>query len=237
MPGAHSSAKTTNRRLTALPRRPVAAPNIATSATAEVGIGRRLRDLRAEHGLSLRALAECSGLNVNTLSLIENDKTSPSVSTLQQIAAALDVPIVALFETGAPKNSVTYIRADLRPRAAFAHGILEDLGVGMTDRAVEPFVVTLEPYAGSGSHPIVHTGFEFVFGLQGEIAYRIEEHTYMLEAGDSLLFESHLPHLWHNPTAQQSRAILVLCPTDARDRPTERHFMDRESWLPADDQA
>jgi hypothetical protein len=49
-----------------------------------------------------------------------------------------------------------------------------------------------------------------------------------LEAGDSLLFESHLPHQWHNPTGQQSQAILVLYPTDARDRPTERHFIAKE---------
>jgi transcriptional regulator with XRE-family HTH domain len=179
--------------------------------------------------MSLRALAERSGLNVNTLSLIENCKISPSVGTLQQIAAALEVPIVSFFETGAQANTVAYIKADLRPRATFAHGMLEDLGAGMTHRAVEPFVVTLEPYAGSGSHPIVHTGFEFVFCLQGEIGYQVEDHTYVLSSGDSLLFESHLPHLWHNPTTQQSQAILVLCPIDARERLTERHFMDREA--------
>jgi transcriptional regulator with XRE-family HTH domain len=192
-----------------------------------VNVGRRLRDLRAERDLSLRALAERSGLNVNTLSLIENGKTSPSVGTLQQIAAALEVPIVAFFETDAPKKSIAYIKAGHRPRAAFAHGILEDLGAGLTNQGVEPFVVTLEPHANSGPHPIVHTGFEFVFCLQGEIAYQIEEHTYALRAGDSLLFESHLPHQWHNPAAQQSQAILVLYPTDARDRPTERHFTAR----------
>jgi transcriptional regulator with XRE-family HTH domain len=194
------------------------------ASVQEVDVGRRLRELREERGLSIRALAEKSGLNVNTLSLIENGKTSPSVSTLQQVAIALQSPITAFFETGAPRNSVAHVRAGRRPRAAFAHGTLEDLGMGVSEHAVEPFVVTLEPNAGSGAHPIVHTGHEFVFCLQGRIVYTIEDHTYALEAGDSLLFESRLPHRWQNMDATPSQAILVLCPSDERDRPTEQHF-------------
>jgi transcriptional regulator with XRE-family HTH domain len=187
-------------------------------------VGARLRELRVEQGLSIRALAERSQLNVNTLSLIENNKTSPSVSTLQQIAAALAVPITAFFETNAPKNSIAHMVAHNRPRIAFAHGTLEDLGAGLTHRAVEPFVVTLEPHADSGDNPIVHTGFEFVFCLQGRITYLIEDRSYVLEPGDSLLFESYLPHRWQNAEAEPAQGLLVLYPTDAHDRPTDRHF-------------
>jgi transcriptional regulator with XRE-family HTH domain len=207
----------------------MAAPGAGSTASSDVNAGRRLRELRIERGLSIRALAQQSGLNVNTLSLIENSKTSPSVSTLQQIAVALDVPITAFFETDAPKNNVAYIRAGHRPRATFAHGTLEDLGAGLTDRAVEPFVVMLQPHTDSGPHPIVHTGYEFVFCLKGSITYTIEERVYVLEPGDSLLFESHLPHRWQNADAERSQAILVLYPLDARDRPTERHFAPKET--------
>src|SRR3989304_10540717 len=63
----------------------------------EVDVGLSLRTLREECGFSLRALAEKSGLSVNTLSLIENRKTSPSVGTLQKISAALQVPMIAFF--------------------------------------------------------------------------------------------------------------------------------------------
>ena len=87
----------------------------------------------------------------------------------------------------------------------------------------------LEPNADSGPHPIVHTGYEFVFCLDGRIAYTIEEHTYVLEPGDSLLFESRLPHRWQNAHAAPSQAVLVLYPTDARDRPSERHFASKET--------
>ncbi len=203
---------------------PASEPSLNKSSHPEVNVGRRLRALRDEHDLSARALAEKSGLAVNTLSLIENGKTSPSVSTLQQLAFALDVPITAFFETDAPKNKVAYIKAERRPRAAFAHGTLEDLGAGLSHRAVEPFVVTLEPHMGSGPDTIVHTGYEFVYCIEGRIVYTIEEHTYLLEPGDSLLFESHLPHRWQNVDTRTSRAILVFYPTDERDRPTERHF-------------
>src|SRR5512143_3738967 len=101
--------------------RPKPAPKAHSSTKPEVNVGQRLRELRNERELSIRALAERSGLNVNTFSLIENGKTSPSVSTLQQIAAALEVPITAFFESAAPKNSVAHIVAHNRPRLAFAH--------------------------------------------------------------------------------------------------------------------
>ena len=65
----------------------------------DVDVGARVRELRIAAGLSIRALAEASGLNVNTLSFIENNKSSPSVSTLQQLAATLEIPLTSFFET------------------------------------------------------------------------------------------------------------------------------------------
>ena len=197
---------------------------IAVDPAPEINVGIRLRALRNERDLSIRALAEKSELAMNTLSLIENGKTSPSVSTLQQIALALDVPITAFFETDAPKKSVAHIKANQRPQAVFAHGTLEDLGAGLSSRAVEPFVVTLQPHSGSGLQTIVHTGFEFVYCLEGRIVYTIEGSSYLLDPGDSLLFESHLPHIWQNVGSEMARMILVLFPSDERDHPTERHF-------------
>ncbi len=194
-------------------------------AAMDVDVGGNLRQLREGRNLTLRALAEKSGLAINTLSLIENGKTSPSVSTLQQLAMGLNVPITAFFKTGAPKSNIAYIKSDCRMRSIFDHGILEDLAAGSNIQAVEPFIVTLEQDAGSGSQDIVHTGYEFIYCLEGCIVYTIEKHTYLLEPGDSLLFEAHLPHRWQNLCPTKSRSILVLFPTDDRDNPTERHFI------------
>jgi transcriptional regulator with XRE-family HTH domain len=227
MPGTRSGVKVRGGPLTRQCRRcaPANAPLVVgTAPSLEANVGCCLRKLRSEQKLSIRALAEKSGLAVNTLSLIENGKTSPSCSTLQQIATALGVPITAFFETGLPQSSVIHIKANQRPHAAFAHGTLEDLGAGLKSRAVEPFVIILEPNSGSGANSIVHTGHEFVYCLQGRIVYTVEERPYLLEPGDSLLFESHLPHRWQNVDTEPSQALLVLCPTDVRDRPTERHF-------------
>lgn len=199
--------------------------DLAAASPSATNVGRRLRELRQERELSIRVLAELSGLNVNTLSLIENNKTSPSVSTLQQLAATLDVPITAFFEHDLSKNSVAHHTADRRPRVALVHGLLEDLSAGLTGRTVQPFVLTLEPQADSGPQPIVHTGVEFVYCLQGQITYRVEDRVYVLAPGDSLLFESHLPHYWQNSASAVAQALLVLCPADERDRPTERHFV------------
>jgi len=190
----------------------------------EIDVGRRLRELRVARGLSMRALAQQSGLNVNTLSLIENQHTSPSVSTLQQLAKTLQVSISAFFETGQGNKQVVHQKTGARPRAAFTHGTMEDLGAGMSRFGAEPLIVTLAPKADSGKNPIAHTGREFVYCLEGRIAYSVDTETYLLEPGDSLLFEAYLPHHWKNLDGTPSRTLLVLCPMDERDNPTERHF-------------
>jgi transcriptional regulator with XRE-family HTH domain len=196
-----------------------------TQPSSDVNVGRRLRELRIERGISIRALAEKSGLNVNTLSLIENAKTSPSVSTLQQVAAALEVPINAFFETEKILQMIVCQKVMDRKAVAFAHGTMADLGTGFARSGLEPFVVTLEPFADSGDTPIVHTGLEFVFCLEGCLSYEVDGQIFILEPGDSLIFEAHLPHSWRNAGDSPSRSLLILCPADERDHPDERHFM------------
>jgi transcriptional regulator with XRE-family HTH domain len=189
-----------------------------------VSVGQQLRGLRAERGISIRALAELSGLNVNTLSLIENGKSSPSVGTLQQLASALDVPITAFFERKISQSEISYLKAGKRRSVAFNQGTLEDLGTDLTLRGGRPLLVTMEPKADSGPIPIVHTGHEFVFCLEGQLTYTIDGNLYPLDPGDSLLFAAHLPHCWCNSGKIPSRSLLIMCPTDEDDYPTERHF-------------
>jgi transcriptional regulator with XRE-family HTH domain len=177
-----------------------------------VDVGGRLRSLREGRQLSIRALAEASGLAVNTLSLIENSKTSPSVSTLQQIAVALGVPITAFFEPDAPRSRLVFIKAGQQQATALPHGDLSDLGAGMAQRNIEPLLITLNPGVGSGPQLIVHPGQEFVYCLEGRIRYTVDGRIYVLEPGDSLIFESSMPHSWENTDSTPARALLVLCP-------------------------
>lgn len=200
------------------PTNPVAEPS------QEHYVGQRVRQLRIESGWSIRALAEASGLSVNTLSLIENGKISPSVSTLHRAAQALGVAITAFFEVPSPRQQVVFTTAATRSGERFEHGAVEDLAIGFASHGLHPCQVTLAPHNGSGVDPIVHTGYEFVYCLQGRVTYTVDGQRYLLMPGDSLLFESHLPHRWENEDDTPAQMLLVLAPTDDRDRPTHRHF-------------
>lgn len=188
-----------------------------------VDVGSRLRALREQRRMSIRALAEASGLAVNTLSLIENGRTSPSVSTLQRLAMTLQMPISAFFTPDVPQQRVVFTPAGQATATLFPHGALTDLAPGLANRTLEPLLLTLDPGAGSGPEPIVHTGQEFVFGLSGNILYTVADHTYTIGPGDSLLFEAVLPHRWHNPGHAPAQALLVLCPLELPRSAIERH--------------
>ena len=205
---------------------PVAKEN--TNLTAEVLVGSKIRELRNLRGLSLRRLAARSGLNINTLSLVENAKTSPSIGTLQQLANALEVPLAEFFESEPISLRIVFTSHKQRPDTTLSNGLMENLGKDLADNAVQPFVVSLKSGGGSGERNIVHTGHEFVYCLRGRVLYTVEDKPYLLEPGDSLVFESHLPHRWQNAFDGESQIILVLIPTDQRDLPCSRHFSDEQ---------
>ncbi|HNT55038.1 MAG TPA: NifB/NifX family molybdenum-iron cluster-binding protein [Anaerolineaceae bacterium] len=199
-------------------------PNVSKAPSAELQVGHRVRELRTRHGLSLRALADRSGLNINTLSLIENGKSSPSVSTLQQLAQALDIHISSFFETEPTLKNVVFTSREQRPGAVIGDTQMQNLGKDLSGSVVQPFVVTLKPGMGSGERLIVHTGHEFVYCLEGTIRYLIEQAEYILTPGDSLVFEAHLPHCWQNHGSDTAQILLILLPSDERDQPAGRHL-------------
>ena len=128
------------------------------------------------------------------------------MGTLQQLAQSLQVPITAFFETVIGEKKIVFQKNGERPRAAFAHGLMEDLGAGMPRFGAEPLIITLNPEADSGKNPIVHTGREFMYCLEGHIAYTVDGETYILEPGDSLIFEADLAHRWRNLDKTPSHA-------------------------------
>ncbi len=187
-------------------------------------VGRRLRAIRLNKGFSLKSLSEHSGLNINTLSLIENGKTSPSVSTLQQLSMAMAIPISYFFDSEPELQRIVFTPALDRPQVRIGGTLMESLGENLTDNAIQPFLVTMAPGSGSGDCPIVHTGYEFVFCMTGSIQYCINEEYYYLNAGDSVVFQSHLPHCWKNIGEQSAEIVLVLSPADKDEEPGGRHF-------------
>jgi transcriptional regulator with XRE-family HTH domain len=179
----------------------------------EMLVGMKIRELRNQRGYSLRALAESSGLNINTLSLVEKGKCSPSVGTLQLLAKALEVHITAFFESDPVQARVVFTSHKHRPESTLYNAQMQNLGKDLAGGVVQPFIVTLEPGAGSGDRMIVHSGHEFVYCLSGKILYVIDQIVYILAPGDSVVFESDLPHQWKNIDEDQSQFILILYPS------------------------
>jgi len=195
----------------------------------EFSLGEKLRQLRSERNISQRDLARLASLSPNSISLIERDETSPSVSTLQSLAAALNIRMSYFFEEEAP-SSVLHIKSGSRPKIESEGAIIEGMGQTLPFQELEPFLMTLEPKAGSGGErQVVHSGHEFVYCLQGKIEYVIDGKIYFLEVGDILIFEATLPHLWRNPYDSEAKFILVLQTPNASREPVQRHFSSHPS--------
>ena len=205
-----------------LPEAQTAAPAEPCCSSEEL-IGARLRLLRRKRNLSIRTLAAQCGLSANTLSLIENGHTSPSVHTLELLARGLGVPLAALFEEEAEGPTLVYQQYGQRPRVQFTQGTLENLGEGLPPLGAEPILVTLN--AGQAeTENISHAGREFIFCLEGSMTVIVAGQAYPLSMGDSLLFDASTPHRWINPQAEPTRLLVLFCPMEARDQPAERHL-------------
>lgn len=184
------------------------------TGSTEVHVGQKIHNMRKVSNLSLRALAQRSNINVNTLSLIENGKTSPSVSTLQALAGALNVPIVTFFEAEIIQDQIVFTRNKQRPQMTSENALIEILGKGLAGNGLQPLIVTLAGGEGCGQNTVTHSGYEFVYCLSGKVLYYIDDKTYLLESGDSIVFQSELPHRWQNVSEDPSQIILVICPSN-----------------------
>jgi len=186
-------------------------------------LGAKLRAIRNERNLSQRELAKESGISPNAISLIERDENSPSVSTLQSLAAALNVKMSYFFEDE-ETHSILHKKTGQRPIITSKGVEIEGIGGELHHQEMEPFRVTLAPHSGSGERQVVHTGHEFVYCLVGNVEYIIDGNVYPLEAGDFLMFEAHQPHVWRNTTDQEAKFLLVLQTPEESTEPVERHF-------------
>jgi len=187
-------------------------------------VGSRVRALRHERGLSLRALAELSDLSPNTISLVERGSTSPSVSTLQRLATALGVLITDFFTEPIERRQIIHTPAPERARAGSASVMLESLGYGLEQQACDPFFVTLKAGANSGDQIMLHSGHELIYILEGELDYEISGETYHLVPGDALLFHAELPHRWRNPIDEPVVFLLIMQVTTERQEMVDQHL-------------
>ena len=177
----------------------------------KLAVGKRIKELRTRQGLSLRALAELSRLSTNAISLIERGENSPTVSSLHSLASALGVPITAFFDHKGGGQAI-HLKKEQRPVSETAGVRMENLGSGLPNQQIEPFLMTIEPGGSSTTSQITHSGEEFVYVLSGALTCRIVEREYELEEGDSLLFLATQPHIYRNRGSSAAQILVIFQP-------------------------
>ena len=89
---------------------------------------------------------------------------------------------------------------------------MENLGSGLPNQQIEPFLMTIQPGGSSTSGQITHSGEELVYVLSGALICRINEEEYPLEEGDSLLFLATQPHVYRNQTRKVAEVLIIFQP-------------------------
>ncbi|MDX7950812.1 helix-turn-helix domain-containing protein [Lichenihabitans sp. Uapishka_5] len=166
----------------------------------EVAIGREVHAFRSKLGLTVSDLAAAAGLSNGMLSKIENGMTSPSLTTLQSLSGALGVPVTALFRRYEEKRDAVFVKAGQGlaierrgTRNGHQYHLLGHSGDRSSRVVVEPYMITLT--AESDVFPLFqHDGLEFLYMIEGEVAYRHAKKLYVMQPGDSLFFDADAPH-------------------------------------------
>lgn len=179
------------------------APGIAPVAVDDMGlerhIGSVMRDLRQQQRLTLADVAAEAQISRGMLSKIENGQASASLETLLRLTGVLGVSMAHLFrDFDRPDGGAQHVRAGsgmevVRRGTKRGHTyrlLAYDKGPRKT---FEPFLITMDD-SSEIFQRFEHPGTEFIYMLQGCIDYRHGQHTYRLEAGDTLTFRGDVPH-------------------------------------------
>jgi transcriptional regulator with XRE-family HTH domain len=166
----------------------------------ETAIGRQVRALRQNQRITVQQLSDETGLSIGMLSKIENGVTSPSLTTLQSLARALNVPLTALFRQFEEGREAVHTKAGegaeiVREgtRAGHQYNLLGHLDGTAHGVTVEPYLITLT--SASDVFPTFqHDGVEVIYMLEGVVGYRHGQRLYRLEPGDTLFFDADAPH-------------------------------------------
>lgn len=179
-------------------------------------LGETLRQVRAESQLSIRDLAQLTGVSPASIHKIENDSVSPTVGTLFKIARGLNKTVSFFIgeeeQDGSgqvsftPRQSRTLLRTG-RPRLR-----TERIVGSIADHGMDALNLVIPPGEGSGKEALQHAGEEIAMCLRGSVDFRIAGQKYRLAAGDTLYFKATLPHAWANRGRKAAELVIVCAP-------------------------
>lgn len=172
---------------------------MTTESGIDADVGRTLHRLRQERGLTVTELAGQAGLSTAMISRIENGHVSPSLTSLQALARALNVSLMALFSHSDTAADVHHVKAGeglpstrLTPDHAHDYLLLGKHGAPAGSFQSARIRITRE---GSGRLPSYqHEGCVFIYMIEGEAIYGCGGQEMLMQAGDTLSFDAKLAH-------------------------------------------
>lgn len=175
-------------------------PQNIKNELASLDIGSQIRNLRNQRELTLQELSDLTGLSKPNLSQIENNIVTPPIATLLKISTALGVPIGTFFQKTNQKSNMVVVRKEDRygiakgPHISHIGYQYEPLAYPKVDKNMEPFIVHMENRDPGEIVFNNHKGEEFLFVLDGQLEFQCGDNTIVLDEGDSLYFDSSIPH-------------------------------------------
>jgi transcriptional regulator with XRE-family HTH domain len=175
-------------------------------------IATRVKETRLEKQLTLKQLADRTGLSRSYLSQIENDRCSPSLATLKKIARALAVRTVDFFADELLDDPVVisrdqWTKVTLPGWEADVRQIVRTV----SNKRMQPFLTEIEP-GGRSRDPYSHIGEEFGLVLEGELTLTVGDRTYKVSEGLAFYHSSLLAHSWENKGKRKVRVVWVVTP-------------------------
>ena len=178
----------------------------------DLDIGARLRALRLMHGLSQRELAKRAGVSNAIISLIEQNRSSPSVGSLKKVLDGLPVSLADFFAMDAGPRAQIFFAAGELTEIAGGRISYRQLGRDLAGRAVQILHERYEPGADTGETMLRHSSEEGAIVIRGRIEVTVGDQRRVLGPGDGYYFDSRLPHRFRNVGDEVCEIVSACAP-------------------------
>ena len=175
-------------------------------------IGSRLRAAREKAGLSQRMLARRSGVSNGTISLIEQNKISPSVSSLKRLLDTVSMSLVEFFDDESLADGKYFFRAEELTEYGSGKVFFNQVGANVPGHQLQILRERYLPKGDTGKTMLSHAGEEGGFILSGQIEITVGDQVSVLSAGDAYYFDSNIPHRFRNRGNEECEIISVCTP-------------------------
>ena len=177
-----------------------------------IEVGKQLRAVRTAFGLSQRELAKRAGVTNGMVSLIEQDRVSPSIGSLQKILSAFPMTMAEFFTRDMEGQENVVFRADELPNVGSddIHYCL--VAATRSGRNMSILSETYHPDTDTGEDLLTHSGEEGGVVVGGALELTVAGKTWVLGPGDAYYFDSRLPHRFRNTGKEAARVISANTP-------------------------